>query len=132
MELCTRQFAPDENLVRFIELAREAVCDPGLPKPCQERITEIPRYAAWLFVHGEALAHTTYEVVAAYLQPQWRAVAATQRPDCGTIFLEEVEQALYRFLENLPVSGHVCAIIDPAMDCSLRGVKSGHFSTLSY
>ena len=26
VELCTRQFAPDENLGRFIELAREAVC----------------------------------------------------------------------------------------------------------
>jgi hypothetical protein len=55
----------------------------------------IPRYAAWLLVHSEAFAHTTYEDLAAHLSPQWRAVAAAQWPDFARIFLEEVEQALY-------------------------------------
>jgi hypothetical protein len=40
-ELRARSFSADEDPTRFVELARDVVRDPDLPKPCQERLTAI-------------------------------------------------------------------------------------------
>ena len=56
--------------------------------------SRIPNYAAWLVVHGDAFAHTTYNNIVEQLPLQWQALAATKKAELGAIFLQEVEQAL--------------------------------------
>jgi hypothetical protein len=55
-ELRIRPFDPDENPVHFMKLVHEVVCDPELPKPCQERIAVIREALPEIFRNTALLA----------------------------------------------------------------------------
>jgi hypothetical protein len=87
-EVHTRPFAPDEKPLRFMELGREVVCDPDLPKPCQERITVIRATLPELFRNTELLAGSFGSSADFHFEQLVPAIAAWV-PDLGAIIVRQ-------------------------------------------
>ncbi len=96
-DLRARPFSPDEHPARFMELARDVVRDPDLPKPCQERITAIRRVLPDIFFKTE-LQTGPFTTAEDYKFEQLLPAMAAWVPDIGATIVR-------RQIEGLPARG---------------------------
>jgi hypothetical protein len=86
-------FPPEEDPTRFMELARDVVRNPDLPKPCQERITAISKVLPEIFFNTE-LRTGPFATAEDYKFEEMLPAMAAWVPDIGAVIVRHQLESL--------------------------------------
>ena len=92
-ELRAKSFSADEDPARFVELARDVVRNPDLPKPCQERLTAISEVLLDTFSKVELL-RGSFGTAEDYKFEEMLPAVAAWVPDIGAAIVRQQIEGL--------------------------------------